>query len=101
MSEIALAPAGAVPGRAQPSAAQRRRVMIASAIGTTVEWYDFLLYGTAAALVFGKVFFPKSDPLTGTMFAFATYGVGFMARPVGGLIFGHFGDRIRRKRPLA
>jgi metabolite-proton symporter len=88
------------PARIPPSAALRRRVMIASAIGTTVEWYDFLLYGTAAALVFGKVFFPKSDPLTGTMFAFATYGVGFMARPIGGIIFGHFGDRIGRKRLL-
>src|SRR5205814_4364102 len=86
--------------RIPPSASLRRRVMIASAIGTTVEWYDFLLYGTAAALVFGKVFFPKSDPLTGTMFAFATYGVGFMARPIGGIIFGHFGDRIGRKRLL-
>jgi metabolite-proton symporter len=86
--------------KAGPSAALRRRVMLASAIGTTVEWYDFLLYGTAAALVFGKVFFPKSDPLTGTMFAFATYGVGFMARPVGGIIFGHYGDRIGRKKLL-
>ncbi len=86
--------------RIPPSAALRRRVMIASAIGTTVEWYDFLLYGTAAALVFNKVFFPNSDPLTGTMFAFSTYAVGFMARPVGGIIFGHFGDRIGRKRLL-
>lgn len=86
--------------RIPPSAALRRRVMIASAIGTTVEWYDFLLYGTAAALVFNKVFFPRSDPLTGTMFAFSTYAVGFMARPIGGIIFGHFGDRIGRKRLL-
>jgi metabolite-proton symporter len=86
--------------RIPPSAALRRRVMIASAIGTTVEWYDFLLYGTAAALVFNKVFFPNSDPLTGTMFAFSTYAVGFMARPFGGIIFGHFGDRIGRKRLL-
>src|SRR5947207_11282547 len=84
----------------QPAAALRNKVMLASAIGTTVEWYDFLLYGTAAALVFGKVFFPRSDPLTGTMFAFATYGVGFMARPIGGIIFGHYGDRIGRKRLL-
>jgi metabolite-proton symporter len=90
----------AVPARAPPSAALRRRVMIASAIGTTVEWYDFLLYGTAAALVFNKVFFPNSEPLTGTMFAFATYGVGFLARPIGGIVFGHFGDRIGRKRLL-
>jgi metabolite-proton symporter len=86
--------------RAGPSAAQRRKVMLASAIGTMVEWYDFLLYGAAAALVFGKVFFPNSDPLTGTMFAFATYGVGFLARPVGGVIFGHYGDRIGRRKLL-
>jgi metabolite-proton symporter len=88
------------PLRAQRSAALRGRVIAASAIGTTVEWYDFLLYGTAAALVFGKVFFPRSDALTGTMFAFATYGVGFLARPVGGVVFGHFGDRIGRKKLL-
>ena len=79
---------------------QRRRAVFASAIGTTVEWYDFLLYGTAAALVFNKVFFPKADPLTGTMLAFATYGVGFLARPIGGIVFGHFGDRIGRKMLL-
>ncbi|MEO6378898.1 MAG: MFS transporter, partial [Caulobacteraceae bacterium] len=77
-----------------------RKVIFASAIGTAVEWYDFLLYGTAAALVFNKVFFPNSDPLTGTMFAFSTYAVGFMARPFGGIIFGHFGDRIGRKKLL-
>jgi metabolite-proton symporter len=90
----------ATPARAPPPAALRRRVIAASAIGTTVEWYDFLLYGTAAALVFGKVFFPKADPLTGTMFAFATYGVGFLARPIGGIVFGHYGDRIGRKKLL-
>ena len=90
----------AAASRPPPPAALRRRVIAASAIGTTVEWYDFLLYGTAAALVFGKVFFPKSDPLTGTMFAFATYGVGFLARPIGGVIFGHYGDRIGRKQLL-
>jgi len=76
------------------------RVIFASAIGTTVEWYDFLLYGSAAGLVFGHVFFPKSDPLTGAMLSFATFGVGFLARPVGGIVFGHFGDRIGRKRIL-
>lgn len=86
--------------RRPPAAALRRRVVAASAIGTTVEWYDFLLYGTAAALVFNKVFFPRSDPLTGTMLAFSTYAVGFMARPFGGIIFGHFGDRIGRKKLL-
>src|SRR6185312_733236 len=74
--------------------------MLASAIGTTVEWYDFLLYGSAAALVFGRVFFPKSDPITQAMLAFTTYAVGFLARPVGGILFGHFGDRIGRKKIL-
>jgi len=83
-----------------PTPAERRRAVFASAIGTTVEWYDFLLYGTAAALVFNKVFFPKSDPLTGTLLAFATYAVGFAARPLGGIVFGHYGDRIGRKMLL-
>src|SRR5476649_969127 len=73
---------------------------IASMAGTTIEWYDFFLYGTAAALVFGKLFFPKSDPLTGILQAFLTYSLGFVARPIGGLVFGHFGDRIGRKRLL-
>ena len=77
-----------------------RRVIVASLIGTTIEWYDFFLYGTAAALVFNKLFFPQADPLTGAMLAFATYALGFIARPVGGLVFGHFGDRIGRKRLL-
>ncbi|HTX50125.1 MAG TPA: MFS transporter [Caulobacteraceae bacterium] len=77
-----------------------RRVIVASLIGTTIEWYDFFLYGTAAALVFGQVFFPKSDPLVGVMLAFTTNALGFAARPVGGLVFGHFGDRIGRKRLL-
>jgi MFS family permease len=84
----------------RPSGAERRRVVVASLIGTTIEWYDFFLYGTAAALVFNKLFFPKADPLTGAMLAFATYALGFVARPVGGLVFGHFGDRIGRKRLL-
>jgi metabolite-proton symporter len=69
-------------------------------IGTTIEWYDFFLYGTASALVFGKLFFPKSDPATGIMLSFATYALGFVARPLGGLVFGHFGDRIGRKQLL-
>src|ERR1043165_5755340 len=77
-----------------------RKVIAASMIGTTIEWYDFFLYGTAAALVFNKLFFPKSDPLTGTMLAFATYALGFVARPLGGLVFGHYGDRIGRKKLL-
>ncbi|MER5638570.1 MFS transporter [Kitasatospora sp. NPDC002227] len=76
------------------------RVVAASLIGTTIEWYDYFLYGTAAALVFGKVFFPTSDPLTGTLLSFLTYAIGFAARPLGALVFGHFGDRIGRKRLL-
>jgi MFS family permease len=76
------------------------QVLAASLIGTTIEWYDFFLYGTAAALVFGKLFFPSSDPLTGILQAFLTYSLGFVARPIGGLVFGHFGDRIGRKRLL-
>jgi metabolite-proton symporter len=77
-----------------------RRVVMASLIGTTIEWYDFFLYGSAAALVFNKLFFPDFDPLTGTLLAFATYALGFVARPVGGIVFGHYGDRIGRKRLL-
>src|SRR3954447_1673213 len=77
-----------------------RQVALASFIGTTIEWYDFFLYGTAAALVFNELFFPKSDPSLGTLEAFATFAVGFAARPVGGLIFGHYGDRIGRKSML-
>ena len=76
------------------------KVAFASAVGTTVEWYDFFIYGTAAALVFNRQFFPEIDPLMGTLAAFATFGVGFFARPVGGVIFGHYGDRIGRKRML-
>ena len=77
-----------------------RRVIGASLIGTTIEWYDFFLYGSAAALVFNRLFFPDYDPLVGTMLAFATYALGFIARPVGGIVFGHFGDRIGRKKLL-
>ena len=77
-----------------------RRVVGASLIGTTIEWYDFFLYGSAAALIFNRLFFPEYDPLTGTLLAFATYALGFVARPVGGLVFGHYGDRIGRKRLL-
>src|SRR4028119_1010617 len=82
------------------SSRELRRVVLASLIGTTIEWYDFFLYGSAAALVFNKLFFPSYDPLTGTLLAFATYALGFVARPVGGIVFGHFGDRIGRKRLL-
>ncbi len=77
-----------------------RKVVFASLIGTTIEWYDFFLYGAAAALVFNRLFFPEADPLVGTMLAFATYALGFIARPLGGLVFGHYGDRIGRKKLL-
>ncbi|MBV8870123.1 MAG: MHS family MFS transporter, partial [Acetobacteraceae bacterium] len=77
-----------------------RHVMIASAVGSALEWYDFFIYGTAAALVFGDLFFPKYDTTVATLAAFATFGVGFLARPFGGLFFGHFGDRIGRKPML-
>jgi metabolite-proton symporter len=77
-----------------------RRVVMASLVGTTIEWYDFFLYGSAAALIFNRLFFPEYDPLTGTLLAFATYALGFVARPVGGIVFGHYGDRIGRKRLL-
>ena len=75
-------------------------VALASLVGTTIEWYDFFLYGTAAALVFNRLFFPNSDPLMGTLLAFGTYAVGFVARPVGGIIIGHYGDKIGRKSML-
>jgi MFS family permease len=80
--------------------AQLRKAVIASTIGTAIEWYDFFLYGTAAGLVFGKLFFPNQDPLSATLLAFGTYFVGFAARPVGAAIFGHYGDRIGRKATL-
>jgi MFS transporter, MHS family, shikimate and dehydroshikimate transport protein len=77
-----------------------RQVIAASFIGTTIEWYDFFLYGSAAALVFNTLFFPNISPLVGTLAAFGTYGVGFVARPFGGVIFGHYGDRVGRKTML-
>ena len=76
------------------------RVALVSLAGSTIEWYDFFVYGTAAALVFGKLFFPEATPLIGTLAAFATFSVGFLARPLGGVVFGHFGDRIGRKKAL-
>ena len=97
MSTLALgrdAPTG-------PDAAQQlRRAVIAATIGTTIEWYDFFLYSIVTGLVFAKLYFPQSDPLTGTLQAFAVYAVGFLARPVGAAIFGHYGDRIGRKSTL-
>src|ERR1700726_1712150 len=80
--------------------AQLRKAVIASTIGTTIEWYDFFLYGTAAGLIFGKLYFPNQEPLAATLAAFGTYFVGFAARPVGAAIFGHYGDRIGRKATL-
>src|SRR5699024_9269860 len=78
----------------------RRRVAISSVIGTTIDWYDFFIYGTAAALIFAPQFFPTIDPLAGTLASFATFAVGFLARPLGGIIMGHFGDKIGRKPML-
>ncbi|TCP55049.1 metabolite-proton symporter [Tamaricihabitans halophyticus] len=77
-----------------------RRVVVASVVGNALEWYDFFLYGTAAALVFNQLFFPAFDPLAGTLASFGTFAVGFAARPFGGIVFGHFGDRLGRKKML-
>src|SRR5215467_6970763 len=77
-----------------------RLVAFASLIGTTIEWYDFFLYNTAAALVFNKLFFPTFDPFVGTLLAFSTYAVGFAARPIGGIVIGHYGDKVGRKSML-
>jgi hypothetical protein len=79
---------------------QLRRAVIASTIGTAIEWYDFFLYRIVTGLVFAKLFFPHSDPLVGTLEAFGIYAVGFVARPIGAAIFGHYGDRIGRKATL-
>ena len=81
-------------------AATVRRVALAAAAGSSIEWFDFFIYGTAAALVFGELFFPALSPLAGTLAAFATFAVGFIARPVGGIAFGHYGDRLGRKPTL-
>ncbi|MFI6937774.1 MFS transporter [Streptomyces sp. NPDC050418] len=85
---------------APPSSRSIRRIVAASLVGTTIEWYDFFLYGSAAALVFNTLFFPDSDPLVGTLLSFLTYAVGFAARPLGGVVFGHYGDKIGRKKLL-
>jgi MHS family shikimate/dehydroshikimate transporter-like MFS transporter len=91
-----LPPGAFVPSRNQAM----RSVVFAGAIGTIIEWYDFLIYGTAAALVFNTLFFPKFDPVTGTIAALGTYAAGFFARPIGAWIFGHYGDRLGRKKML-
>jgi metabolite-proton symporter len=93
----------AATGAAQPSSDDRRqltRAVIAATIGTSIEWYDFFLYSTVTGLVFAKLYFPNSDPLVGTLQAFLVYAVGFIARPIGAAIFGHYGDRIGRKGTL-
>src|ERR1700726_1428969 len=97
---MATADIAAVPLGDSEHRTQLRRAVIASTVGTTIEWYDFLLYGQMAALVFGKLYFPSSDPLTGTLQAFGIFAVGFVARPIGAAIFGHYGDRIGRKAAL-
>ena len=97
MMEPTASPAGPLSDAAHGS--MFRRAVFASVIGTTIEWYDFYLYSVVTGLVFAKVFFPKSDTLVGTLEAFAIYSVGFLARPVGAFIFGHYGDRIGRKAP--
>ncbi|MGI5217580.1 MFS transporter [Nocardia sp. CA-290969] len=97
--ETAAEPTAAAGNRL--AAADTRKAVAASLIGTTVEWYDFFLYSTAAGIVFDTLFFPNSSAFVGTMLSFATFAVGFLMRPVGGLVFGHIGDRIGRKRTLA
>jgi metabolite-proton symporter len=87
-------------GEDRGQTASIRPVIVSSFIGTTIEWYDFFLYGTAAALVFNQLFFPSFEPLAGTLAAFGTYAVGFAARPLGGIVFGHYGDKIGRKAML-
>ena len=85
---------------ASDHSSQLRKAVIASTIGTTIEWYDFFIYGIAAGLIIGELFFPKQDPLTATLAAFGTYFIGFASRPIGAAIFGHYGDRIGRKATL-
>jgi MFS transporter, MHS family, shikimate and dehydroshikimate transport protein len=80
--------------------APMRRVAVASAFGSTIEYYDFFLYGTAAALVFPQLFFPEAEPVVGTLASFGTFAVGFVARPLGGIVCGHYGDRVGRKAML-
>src|SRR3954467_11733282 len=79
---------------------QLRRAVLASTIGTAIEWYDFFLYSTVTGLVFAQLYFPRADPLVGTVEAFGVYAVGFIARPIGAAIFGHYGDRLGRKAAL-
>ena len=85
---------------AVPTKSDIRRVVFASVIGATIEWYDFFLYGVVAGIVFNKLFFPTGDAFISTLLAYTTFAVGFVARPLGGVIFGHFGDKIGRKSVL-
>src|SRR5260370_283365 len=101
MHMISTDVAGAIAALSDPAhKTQLRRAVIAATIGTAIEWYDFFLYSTVTGLVFAKLYFPESDPLVGTLQAFAIYAVGFVARPIGAAIFGHYGDRIGRKAAL-
>ena len=84
----------------QPAKAPMGRIVTTALAGASIEWYDFFIYGTAAALVFPALFFPGSDPMAATLLSFGTFAVGFVARPVGGVIFGHYGDKVGRKRSL-
>ena len=93
-------PSDAPPERPERSAREVRKVAFASLVGTSIEWYDFYIYGLAAVTVFAPQFFPKTSTFTGTLAAFATFAVGFIARPIGGVVFGHLGDRIGRKATL-
>jgi metabolite-proton symporter len=97
---VAVKIADTIGGEHQGERVPMRTIAGASLVGTAIEAFDFVLYGTTAALVFNKVFFPSVDPLIGTLAAFATFGVGFLARPVGGLVFGHYGDKLGRKAML-
>src|SRR5579864_5073539 len=97
---MAAMQSGVMPLSDEDQRRQLRRAVIASTIGTTIEWYDFFLYSIVTGLIFAKLYFPNSDPLVGTLQAFAIYAVGFIARPIGAAIFGHYGDRIGRKSTL-
>jgi MFS family permease len=101
-SGMTAAPAAVTPSGLSEAEhkAHLRRAVIASTVGTTIEWYDFLLYGTVTALVFGKLFFPRSSPIVGVLEAFSVFFIGFVGRPIGAFIFGHWGDRIGRKATL-
>ena len=81
-------------------AANLRRVVVSTILGSVIEWYDFFLYGVVAGLFFNKLYFPSVDERLGTILAFATFAIGFVARPLGGIVFGHFGDKLGRKKML-